>query len=229
MTPKVSDEHRQRRHRQIIDAAVACFERRGLHATTVDDIIAEAGLSAGAIYRYFDGKDAIIEAIAADRHAHERLLLADALGADDLRSGVHGFLDRYFDWLADPDEQRRRRITVYLWAEALHDPRLAAVVRAGLEPLDPVVNAIAAAFGAARAARPSRASTGSVEPPGVPAPRIDPEAFARILLALIQGVVLQMSWDPSVDLGSYRAAALAAIDTLIDAAGASPVASSPSD
>ena len=36
-------------------------------------------LSAGAIYRYFDSKGAIVEAIAVERHAHERSLLADAL------------------------------------------------------------------------------------------------------------------------------------------------------
>ena len=77
--PKVSDAYRDARRRAILDAAITCFERRGLHGTTTDDIAAEAGLSNGALYRYFDGKAAIIEAIAAERHAQERALLDAAL------------------------------------------------------------------------------------------------------------------------------------------------------
>ena len=59
--PRVTDAHRKRRRRQILDAVVACFDRNALHSTSTDDIAAEAQLSAGAMYRYFDGKEAIIE------------------------------------------------------------------------------------------------------------------------------------------------------------------------
>ncbi len=132
--PKVSDAYRDARRRAILDAAITCFERRGLHGSTTDDVAAEAGLSNGALYRYFDGKAAIIEAIAADRHAQERALLATALGDEDPRRAVHDFVVTYFAWLADPDELRRRRVNVHVWAEALADERLAAVVAAGLAP-----------------------------------------------------------------------------------------------
>ena len=198
--PKVTDEHRDRRRRQILDAAVACFDRRGLHATTTDEIVAEAGLSAGAIYRYFDSKDAIIEAVAAERHARERSLLADALVGNDPRASLRSFLERYFDWLADPDEQRRRRVNVYVWAEALHNPRLAGVVTSGLAPLDQSVRAVRAAV------------RSGAFPPG-----LDAEPFVRVVLALLQGFVLQQCWDPTVDLEGYRATALATLDALLSA------------
>ena len=198
--PKVTDEHRDRRQRRILDAAVACFDRRGLHATTTDEIVAEAGLSAGAIYRYFDSKDAIIEAVAAERHAHERSLLADALAGDDPRASLRSFLERYFVWLGDPDEQRRRRVNVYVWAEALHNPRLAGVVTSGLAPLDQSVRAVRAAV------------RSGAFPPG-----LDAEPFVRVVLALLQGFVLQQCWDPTVDLEGYRATALATLDALLSA------------
>jgi len=198
--PKVTDEHRDRRRRQILDAAVACFDRRGLHATTTDEIVAEAGLSAGAIYRYFDSKDAIIEAVAAERHAHERSLLADAIAGDDPRASLRSFLERYFVWLGDPDEQRRRRVNVYVWAEALHNPRLAGVVTSGLAPLDQSVRAVRAAV------------RSGAFPPG-----LDAEPFVRVVLALLQGFVLQQCWDPTVDLEGYRATALATLDALLSA------------
>jgi AcrR family transcriptional regulator len=51
--PDVSAE----RHAQIIKAALACFSRKGYTNTTMDDIVAESGLSKGSLYWYFDSKD----------------------------------------------------------------------------------------------------------------------------------------------------------------------------
>lgn len=60
--PKISDEHRAARQAQILDAAWRCFYREGVQATTMEQIVAESGLSASAMYRYFAGKDDIIVA-----------------------------------------------------------------------------------------------------------------------------------------------------------------------
>lgn len=60
--PKISDERRTERRLQIIDAARACFERQGPHATSMDDIIRASGLSAGAVYSYFKSKDELVVA-----------------------------------------------------------------------------------------------------------------------------------------------------------------------
>jgi len=80
--------------------------------------------------------------------------LADALAGDDPRASLRSFLERYFVWLGDPDEQRRRRVNVYVWAEALHNPRLAGVVTSGLAPLDQSVRAVRAAVPLAPFPRP---------------------------------------------------------------------------
>ena len=57
MVPKVdvADERRA----QIIEAALACFARKGYHRTTMDDIVAESGLSKGTLYWYFKSKKEI--------------------------------------------------------------------------------------------------------------------------------------------------------------------------
>ncbi len=62
--PKVSEEHRAARRDQILAAAVQCVAREGFHKTTMSHVIAESGLSAGAVYGYFKGKNEIIKAIA---------------------------------------------------------------------------------------------------------------------------------------------------------------------
>jgi len=50
--PDVSEE----RKAQIFQAALACFGRKGFHLTTMDDIVAESGLSKGTLYWYFNSK-----------------------------------------------------------------------------------------------------------------------------------------------------------------------------
>lgn len=64
--PKVSAEHRAARRDEILDAARACFLRNGFHASTMQDVFAESGLSAGAVYLYFAGKEEIVRAIALE-------------------------------------------------------------------------------------------------------------------------------------------------------------------
>ncbi len=73
----------KRRRRQILDAAMTCFRRRGFHQTSMQEICAEADLSAGALYRYFPSKSEIIAAITEeDRRDIEPLFEAIASGAD---------------------------------------------------------------------------------------------------------------------------------------------------
>src|SRR5215831_19269958 len=60
--PRITEEHREARREQILDAARACMLEHGLEAVSMEMIIARSGLSTGAVYRYFKGKDEIIEA-----------------------------------------------------------------------------------------------------------------------------------------------------------------------
>jgi AcrR family transcriptional regulator len=57
--PDVSEERKD----QILEAATRVFTQRGFDDARMDDIVAESGLSKGAIYWYFDSKEAIIVAI----------------------------------------------------------------------------------------------------------------------------------------------------------------------
>ena len=58
--PKVSEAHREARRHEIARAALRCFARKGFAATSIADIIAESGLSAGAIYGHYKSKDELI-------------------------------------------------------------------------------------------------------------------------------------------------------------------------
>src|SRR3954447_17207008 len=99
--PKVSEAHLESRRRQIIEAAIKCFSHEGFHRATMQDIVREAGLSSGAIYRYFSSKEEIIEAIADERHARERALIAAARDEADIEQGLHALAKTFFGSLAD--------------------------------------------------------------------------------------------------------------------------------
>ncbi len=62
-TRAVSQEERRR---QILDAAVRAFAKRGYHASRVSDIAEEAGVAYGLVYHYFESKEAVLEAIFTD-------------------------------------------------------------------------------------------------------------------------------------------------------------------
>jgi AcrR family transcriptional regulator len=48
---------------EVLDAALRLFVRNGFAATKVEDIATDAGLSKGAIYRYFSSKEEIFESL----------------------------------------------------------------------------------------------------------------------------------------------------------------------
>jgi len=59
---------------RIVDAALTCFTHYGLSKTTVEDVAAEAGCSRATLYRYFPGKQALIDGVV---HAEVRRVAAD--------------------------------------------------------------------------------------------------------------------------------------------------------
>jgi len=199
--PKVSDEHLDARRRQIIDAAIVCFARDGFHRATMQDVCREADLSPGAIYRYFAGKDAIIEAIADERHAREAGFMELARAAGGGADGIRALGRASFASLADPDERLRRRLGLQVWAEALRNPRIHKLVMRGTRPPRVVM---------AEMVREAQER-------GELADGIDPEAFARAMLALFQGFILQQAWEPDADVAAYLETCEAMVDALLPA------------
>jgi AcrR family transcriptional regulator len=61
--PKVYPGYRKEAKSRVIKAAVSLFSKKGYHDTTMDDIAGELGVSRGAIYLYFESKEAILQEI----------------------------------------------------------------------------------------------------------------------------------------------------------------------
>jgi AcrR family transcriptional regulator len=77
-------KHPELRRSEILDQAFALFLSRGYDHTSLNDIIAEAGISKGAFYHYFPSKEALLAALA-DRFARKTLAeLEDVLNDREL-------------------------------------------------------------------------------------------------------------------------------------------------
>jgi AcrR family transcriptional regulator len=130
MTPRpdVSAERRA----QIIQAALACFTRKGYNNTTMDDVVAESGLSKGTLYWYFKGKDDLFESVLLsffeDAPSPEAIAALEQLptAADRLRmlaqamaglaEQTEGLFNLFLEFWASSS---RRKEAARLWADIL--------------------------------------------------------------------------------------------------------------
>ena len=125
----MSEEYLEQRRRQILQAAQRCFARNGFDQTTLQDIFRESGLSAGAVYRYFKSKDDLVQAIASELYEHLAASIEAPLTEDPL-PGIEQIIGRVamgLQAMSGPDGPAR--VVVPVWAAALHDPAVAAIVR----------------------------------------------------------------------------------------------------
>lgn len=112
-----------RRRDQILQAAAACFVRRGIHATSIRDILEEAKLSAGALYRYFDSKEAVIAGLAAREQADVEALVSFL---DSAASPGAALLETACLIVRDSDAASAR-LNLEIAAEAVRNPAVEAL------------------------------------------------------------------------------------------------------
>lgn len=93
--PKVSQEHRERRQEEILDAARRCFARHGYGGATVTRLEEETGLSRGAIFNYFPSKDDLFMALT-DRDADR---IADLWAERGFEGALEAIVDQDPAWL----------------------------------------------------------------------------------------------------------------------------------
>lgn len=182
--PRLTPERREAKRAEIVAAARRCFSRDGFHQTSMPDIAAEAGVSAGAPYRYFASKDEIILAIAGDAFRLiftpiERLVtgtsaasVADLVAASLEALSAETVTDAAGH--AVPVEELLR-CAVQTWSELLRNDAARAHALAGFES---VRGSIAGALRRGQAA-------------GTVAPTVEPERAARVVMGLLHGFLLQ--------------------------------------
>jgi TetR/AcrR family transcriptional regulator, repressor for uid operon len=182
--PELAD----RRRRQILDAAIACFRRRGFHQATMAEICSEANLSAGALYRYYPSKADIIGAIAEDKHAESDTLLLDAARSGGVIEALSLVARDFFVKFADGDGA----LIADIFAESIRDDAVAA----------PLLKINARAMTYCIEAIKTAQRCGEVDR------KLDPALAANTLFATIEGIGLRRAFlrdtDTDAALAQFR-------------------------
>ncbi|MFE7171394.1 TetR/AcrR family transcriptional regulator [Streptomyces sp. NPDC057616] len=180
---RVSQEHLDARRRQILDGAAVCFARNGFHATSMQDVLKEVDLSAGAVYRYFSGKDALIAAIVGEvlGQVHEGFEEAARSTPppppDDLVASVLSRVLATKESVTVDGRPAFPRLVVQVWTETLRNEELASLLREGYGVVQQTWARIVEAY----------------QDAGMMRPDVTPDHVARTMMAAAMGFLAQQA------------------------------------
>jgi AcrR family transcriptional regulator len=121
--PKLKPDIQRARREHILEAAELCFARSGFHRTTMQDICREASVSPGALYVYFDNKEALIAGICERDRADFAERFAALAAAPDFLAALAALGEEYF--VNEP--AHKRRMCVEIGLESTRNPRVAEI------------------------------------------------------------------------------------------------------
>lgn len=167
------------RRSRILDAAERCFVRTGFHRTTMQDVAAEAGMSPGNLYRYFPSKDAIVVGLTERDRSNVAKDFATFDSGDDFMTAFVKLGRKHFE-----EEPRAKAIMcLEIWAESARNPSFASVCG---EFEQFVIARLTEVLGQAR-------QRGEI------AADVDPEAVARLISTLADGLFVRRAIAPGFD------------------------------
>lgn len=164
-------ERRDQQVLRILDAAKLCFVRSGFQGASMQQICSEAGMSPGALYRYFPSKEAIIEAITEADRRENVAIFAAMLGN---RSVVDGVVDAAMAHITHINDCGIAPLFAEIRAESLRNPAIQTTCDACMSEIS---DSFATYIGEA-------IRRGDIDPPG------DLETILAMLMAMGEGLAI---------------------------------------
>ena len=123
--PRLKPDIQRARREHILDAAERCFARAGFYRTTMQDICKEAAVSPGALYLYFDSKEALIAGICERDRAEFAERLAQLADAPNFLEALERLGNQYFS----EEPAYKRLICIEIGLESTRNPRVGEIYR----------------------------------------------------------------------------------------------------
>ena len=111
------------RRSEILSAAQRCFVRSGFHQTSMQEICAEAGMSAGNLYRYFPSKEGLIAGIAE----RDRAEVGQDFARADLSQGLFNVLEGMAHYHFTVRSIEQVKLCTEVMSEARRHPEIARI------------------------------------------------------------------------------------------------------
>jgi AcrR family transcriptional regulator len=191
--PRITESRRDARREQIIDAARACVQEHGLEAVSMEMIIARSGLSTGAVYRYFRGKDEIMSAAVAAGTAGLAQAIAPILADPDppaLPEFVGELISTGLAYALDDRDVDLTRMAIHGWSHAQTDPKLKTATLAAYQGMRDLLAVVVKRWQA----------EGTIDP------QADPAAIAQLITSISLGFVAQRALAGDADPMAHVAA-----------------------
>ena len=194
--PKLKPETQHARRTHILDAAERCIANAGFHRTTMQDICRAAAISPGALYVYFDSKEALIAGIS-ERDRQEFAERLEALAdAPDFMQALRALGEQYF--LEDAAKDHRMSIDIGL--ESTRNPRVGEIFRRFDRY---IVDSFETLFH-------------KLQQEGRIAPALDIPTTVKAFLVVADGMFWRRAVDPAFDAQRVMPAVLKLIETLLN-------------
>jgi TetR/AcrR family transcriptional regulator, transcriptional repressor of aconitase len=188
--PRISDERREARREQVLEAARACLQEHGLEAVSMEMIIARSGLSTGAVYGYFKGKGEIISALVTDGTAKLGERIGPILRNPDpppLPELAEQVLRAIVEFGEQEDGIDRLLVSLHSWSHSQSDPELKAASRVAYRRLRELFTDAVKRLQAA----------------GTFNPAVSPEAVAELMVSICLGFVAQRALAGDADVQAH--------------------------
>lgn len=180
--PKLKPDTQRARREHILDAALTCFARGGFHATTMQMICREAHVSPGALYVYFDSKEALIAGLCERDRAEFAERFAALETATDFLGALREIGEHYFV----EETAEKQRFVVEMGIEATRNPRIAEIFMS----VDKYCNdSFEALFR-------------RLQDEGRIAPRVDIPTLVKVFNVFGDGMFWRRAIDPAADIGA---------------------------
>ena len=138
--PKVVPEYKEEARGRILDAANKVFAEKGYHEATMDDIAKRLGVSKGAIYLYFSGKEDLFEAMCKTAPQAFKEILFSSFGdeANPIQSATQ-FFDKMLKLSAS-----NPGLSFEILSEASRNPSLKRILKQNHEEYERVLTSFLA-------------------------------------------------------------------------------------
>ena len=207
--PRLKPDVQRKRREHILDAAELCFAQAGFHRTTMQDICREARVSPGALYIYFNSKEALIAGIAERDRAAFQSRFAALADSPDVMAALSEMGNQYF-----VDEPvHKRKLCVEIGLEATRNDVVGEIYRS----VDALVH------------ESFEALFQRLKDDGRIRPSLDIPVLASVFMTIGDGLFWRRATDPGFDPKATLPAVMQVIGALLNpitdpsTAGAAPV------